>query len=119
MRKITGLLSVCAMMLIGQLYAQDNAQSTSIDYFAQSLFVASTPEEVSELETNLLENPHVKQVRISFDEQRVFILTKDLSSLTEAEYKSWFGEYAETVDCIQIGKLGEDTINTFPFVNCH
>ena len=96
--------------------SQENS-ATSI-YFAQSLFEVETIQEMEELEIHLKSNPSVKQVRTNFQEKRVFVVTNSIDNLTEDEFKSWFGSIALSLKCIQIGKLGVDEVQTFPFSNC-
>lgn len=86
--------------------------------FAQSKFKIENQQELKLLETKLRENPYVKVARLDFNTQRSFILVKDLESLTEEQFMSWFEEYADTLKCIQIGVYGVDKIEPYPFKNC-
>ena len=45
-------------------------------------------------------------------------LTKETNELLEDELRSWFGEFSESVRCIQIGVYGVDKIDKYPFENC-
>lgn len=91
-------------------YAQEDKQ-----FFAQGLFLIENKEHLLELESKIRQKPEIYLVRMDPYSQRFLILTQDISSLSEVTLKSWFGEYAETLKCLQIGEKGVDVMNSFPF----
>lgn len=110
------ILLVITLLMVGSVGAQ--TQTTETILFAQGLFSISEKSEMEALETELREHPNVKIVRLDWETQRLFLLTKELNTLSEEELISWFGEYAETVHCIQIGVYNVDPIEKYPFMNC-
>lgn len=94
------------------------SQSSDINLFAQCKFEIKDQKKLKELEEKIKNNPNVKIVRLDFVSQRSFIITKNISNLTEEQFLSWFENYSDLVSCIQIGIYGVDKINPFPFTNC-
>lgn len=90
----------------------------STTLFGQCMIEVQNHEDMKTLENQLKTNPYVKVVRLDYTTQRAFILTKNIESLTEVDFKSWFSQYSSYVRCVQIGVYGVDTIATFPFENC-
>ncbi len=92
---------------------------TNTSLFAQCLFTIETQQELDRLQNELyLSHPNIEMVRLDIHTQRsLFIINTD--TLTEDEFKSWFGEFESTVKCIQIGVYGVDVMNTYPFSNCN
>jgi hypothetical protein len=70
------------------------------------------------LETEMRSNPYIKIVRLDYNTQRSFILTKNLDELSTENFISWFNEYSDKVRCIQIGRQGIDAVKPFPFEGC-
>lgn len=64
------------------------------------------------------DHPNVQIIRLDFNTQRAFVLTKDTDQLTEEEFRSWFGDFSASVKCMQIGVYGIDEIDQYPFENC-
>ena len=104
------------LLTVGSAGAQ--AQTSETILFAQGLFSIAEKSEMEALEAELREHPNVKIVRLDWETQRLFLLTKELNTLTVEELTSWFGQYAETVQCIQIGVYNVDPIEKYPFTNC-
>lgn len=75
-------------------------------------------EDMKILENQLKLNPNIKVVRLDYTNQRAFILTKNIESLNEIDFKLWFGHYSSFIRCVQIGVYGVDEIGVFPFENC-
>lgn len=97
------------------------SQSTEVStttFFGQCMVEVQNQEEMKMLENQLKLNPYVKTVRLDYNTQRAFILTKNIDSLNEVDFTSWFSQYSSKVRCIQIGVYGVDEIATFPFENC-
>lgn len=89
-----------------------------VTLFGQCMIAIDSQEEMKSLEALMRENPHLKIVRLDHPTQRAFILTKGIDQLNEEEFKSWFGEYAEKIWCVQIGRHGVDAIKPYPFEGC-
>jgi hypothetical protein len=108
------LLIIFALVLAPSLYAQQD----DLVLFAQCVFIIQDETMLRSAESEIREHPNVKMVRLDQNTQRAFILTKDLQQLSEQELRSWFGEYSESVKCIQIGVYGLEKIDHYPFENC-
>jgi len=109
---------IFSMFFSIQLNAQVFQTQAEVTLFAQGLFTIDSRETLLALESEIRQHPHVKVVRLDMETQRLFILTQNLSDLSNAELSSWFGSYSETVNCIQIGIHGVDQLNKYPFENC-
>lgn len=94
------------------------SQTDKVSLFAQCKFDIKDQKELKILENKIRQNPNVKVVRLDFVSQRSFILTQNLSELTEDQFVSWFENFSDSVKCIQIGVYGVDKINPYPFSNC-
>lgn len=95
---------------------ENNSEETTL--FAQCHFTISDRESLELLQQDLKMSPFIQMARLDWHTQRALILTTGIVQLTEEDFKSWFGEYAESVRCIQIGVYGIDSINPYPFQNC-
>jgi hypothetical protein len=78
----------------------------------------ATAEEMKTLELEMKSNPYIKVVRLDYNTQRAFILTKGIDQLSEDQFTSWFSNYANKVRCIQIGRHGIDQVKPYPFEGC-
>jgi len=87
-------------------------------YFAQCMLNIDNENTFHQLEQTLRDNPYVSIARLDWSSKRVFLLTKDLTSMTIEQFESWLGESANAASCIQIGLHGTDQINPYPFTNC-
>jgi hypothetical protein len=106
------ILAFIVLLSIQAFGQQSNA------FFGQCLIEIQTKEEMAELETAMRENPYARVVRLDYNTQRAFVLTKDIETFSEADFTSWFGEYSEKVRCIQVGRQGIDMIKPYPFTDC-
>ena len=93
------------------------SQNNSV-LFAQCYFDIQNEQELLDLEANLRLHPNTNIVRLDFISQRAFILTQGINSLTQDEFKVWFEDFSSSVNCIQIGVYGVDSIDRYPFTNC-
>ncbi len=93
-------------------------ESTSSVLFAQCYFNISDRAEMLSIETEMKNHANAKMVRLDFETQRAFILTKNLNSLSTEELTSWFAEYGGSINCVQIGVYGVDPMEKYPFTNC-
>ena len=108
------LLTSVIILICGLSFAQDQV---TYNYFAQGMFEAEA-EDMIQLQDEMRSMAELQVVRLDHNSNRFFILTNDLESLTELEMLSWFGEYAEYVRCVQIGRHGYDIVNPYPFEGC-
>lgn len=108
------LLTVLVFAISFLMYAQQEETT----FFAQCIFRIDDEDQLRSLETELRDHPSVRIVRLDFNTQRAFILTKDTEQLSEDDFRSWFGSYSSSVNCIQIGVYGVEEINQYPFENC-
>lgn len=97
-------------------FAQQNQQEVTL--FAQCMLDLNDQNELSELEGEMRNNPYIKIVRLDYNTQRVFILTKGIDQLTEDQFVSWFNSYSTLARCVQIGTFGVDAVKPFPFEGC-
>ena len=105
------------LILIGlRVSAQTNESQVSI--FGQCMIEIATAEEMRKLETEMKSNPYIKIVRLDYNTQRAFIITKGIDQLSEDQFASWFSNYANKLRCIQIGRHGIDQIKPYPFEGC-
>jgi hypothetical protein len=94
-------------------------QSTSnVQLFGQCMFNIESVDDLNQLTEEMKLNPAIEMVRLDFNTQRALIITKNLQTLTESDFISWFGVYSNTIYCTQIGVYGVDELEKFPFVNC-
>ena len=96
--------------------AQTN--ESQVNLFGQCMIEIATAQEMKTLEVEMKSNPYIKVVRIDYNTQRAFILTKGIDQLTEDQFTSWFSNYANKVRCIQIGRHGIDQVKPYPFEGC-
>ena len=108
------IVTIFALVLANLLFAQQDDPIL----FAQCVFTIQNETELRNIEAEIRQHPSIKIVRLDQNTQRAFILTKDIEQLSQEELKSWFGEYSESVKCIQIGVYGIDNIDHYPFENC-
>lgn len=87
-------------------------------FFAQCAIELANELDYQNLETQLRENPYVKIVRVDAISKRVFLLTQDVTSFSEADFKNWITGYEQFATCYQVGVHGVDVINPYPFTNC-
>ncbi len=109
------LIPILFIILFNFGFAQ--SQNNTV-LFAQCYFEIQDEQEMLTLEENLRLHPNTTIVRLDFISQRAFILTEGINSLSKDEFKSWFENYANTLNCIQIGIYGVDEISPYPFTNC-
>lgn len=93
-------------------------ESTNSVLFAQCYFNISDRAEMLSIEAEMKNHANAKMVRLDFETQRAFILTKNLNTLSKEEISSWFGEYGNSINCVQIGVYGVDPMEKYPFTNC-
>jgi hypothetical protein len=98
-------------------FTQSSNVSNTI-LFGQCMIEVQNQEDMKTLETQLKENPYIKVVRLDYTTQRAFVLTKNIETLSEVDFKSWFSQYSSLVRCVQIGVYGVDEIDVYPFENC-
>lgn len=98
--------------------AQNHQSSSEVTLFAQAIFSIESQDVLTQLEQEMKLNPYIKLVRLDWHTQRLFLLTKEISGLTEVELLSWFNGYVDTINCVQIGVQGIDQITKYPFTNC-
>ncbi len=108
------LLTIFALSFATSLCAQQDEPVL----FAQCVFTIQDEADLRNVEAEIRQHPNVNIVRLDHNTQRAFILTKDIELLSEEDLKSWFGEYSESVRCMQIGVYGLDKIDHYPFENC-
>lgn len=111
----TLLIAVLLCFTSWRIQAQE---APPVTIFAQCMIQIDSQESVLNLTESLRANPYVKMARIDWLTKRVFVLTKDIETLDEASFKSWFGEYEDNLNCLQIGVYGIDRMHDFPFTNC-
>jgi hypothetical protein len=111
------LLSFLFLVFGFSLKSQTLATS-EVTLFGQCMIELEDQNEATTLETEMRNNPNIKIVRLDYNSQRAFILTKDIDQLTEEQFTSWFMEYDSKVRCIQVGRYGIDAIKPFPFEGC-
>lgn len=109
-------LGLIFLLLFGAF--QLSAQEQSPVFFGQCMIEVTSAEEMAQLQTSMKENPYIKVVRLDYNTQRAFVITQNLESLSEADFTSWFSEYADKIRCIQVGRHGVDAVKPFPFEGC-
>lgn len=98
--------------------AQEKSTTENNISFAQCLFTINSIEEMQALELKMRNNPELSVVRLDWNTQRAFMLSKEGHSISKDELMTWFGSYSDSITCIQIGKQGIDPIERYPFTNC-
>ena len=109
------IVSILLMVSINTSVAQNETNQV---YFAQCMMDIQDQSVMAEIEEAIRNNPKVKIVRLSYEMQYAFLMTNDIESLTETEFRSWFGAHGPALTCVQIGINGVDERNLFPFTNC-
>lgn len=109
------ILSLLLMMSLNASIAQNE---TNQGYFAQCMMDIQDQSVMAEIEEAIRNNPKVKIVRLSYEMQYAFLMTNDVESLSETEFRSWFGVHGSALTCVQIGVNGVDERHSFPFTNC-
>lgn len=117
------ILSLTFMFALGVSIAQTQQPSTSqqqpAQLFAQCMFDIPTQAELDQLTFDIYTNhPDVEMVRLDLNTQRAFVITTGDQPLSESDFISWFNQYSSTVNCVQVGVRGVDTMNPYPFTNC-
>lgn len=110
------LFSLLMILAFSGLNAQQQVNTPEL--FAQCMFSIENEQDMLQLEQDMKMHPNTKVVRLDWHSQRAFIVTMGIEALSEEDFTSWFGEHATSVSCIQIGTLGVDTVNPYPFTNC-
>jgi len=108
--------SVIAIMFFSVSFGQN--QTTNTVLFAQCMFEIEDRNAMNDLSESIASNSYIEMVRLDHNTQRALIFTHNLDTLSDKEFRSWFGEYSQTVYCIQIGVKGVDSMNPYPFTNC-
>ncbi len=104
---------------IGQTQQIPTTQQSTAQLFAQCMFDIPTQAELDQLTFDIYTNhPDVEMVRLDLNTQRAFVITTGSSPLSETDFISWFDQYSGTVNCVQVGVYGVDTMNPYPFTNC-
>ena len=105
------------LILIG-LRVSAQTKESQVSIFGQCMIEIATAEEMRKLETEMKSNPYIKIVRLDYNTQRAFVITKGIDQLSEDQFASWFSNYANKLRCIQIGRHGIDQIKPYPFEGC-
>ena len=110
------LFSLLFLLTVSSASAQQGQPETTL--FAQCKLDLNNQTELAKLEVEMKNNPYIKNVRLDYNTQRVFVLTKGIDQLTEDQFTSWFNSHSSLVRFVQIGTFGVDTIKPFPFEGC-
>lgn len=96
------------------------AQSTpaQVTMFGQCMIEMENVDQMRALEQEMRTNPYIQVVRLDYNTQRAFVLTKNIQDLTEEQFTSWFNSYSNKVRCIQVGVHGVDVVKPYPFEGC-
>lgn len=111
-------LFILLVIIICGIDVNAQVEKSKVSLFGQCMFSIEKESELDSLKMEIASNPNVEMVRLDFINQRAFIITKNIDALSPNEFRSWFGKYESTVDCIQIGVRGVDPMDPFPFKNC-
>lgn len=115
------IVSFIAVLCISTSFAQNPtlSQNQEVRLFAQCMFAITDQNQLDALTVEFYNShPEVERVRFDMHTQRALIITTGISSLSESDFISWFGQHSSTVSCVQIGVYGVDTMNPYPFTNC-
>lgn len=112
------LLILTSLFLSVSFTNAQNLATQEVTLFAQCMIELQDQNEMLALEAEMRLNPSIKVVRLDYNTQRAFILTKEIDQLSEEQFTSWFNASSDKVRCIQIGTYGIDTINPYPFPGC-
>jgi len=96
-----------------QVFSQSGKQ-----YFGQALIEIKDEKTISSIQLEARKKPNVKVVRIDPLNSQIFLITNQLTSWSENEFISIFGEYSSKLNCIFIGVYGSDQIKKYPFKDC-
>ncbi len=107
------------LILAGTFSASSQQVSSSNSkYFAQGLIDINSDQEIAALEQTMRLNPVFEIVRLDIPTKRFFLIINSSSNISESILKDWFGDYSDSLFCIQIGVYGIDAVNPFPFTDC-
>lgn len=109
---------VFAMFALWGNTQTNTSQANTPAFFAQCMVNLNNQNDLTALENQLRSIPYVSVVRVDIPTHRLFLITKDISTFTAAEFTSWMGAYSSSYSCLQIGLHGADPINPYPFTNC-
>jgi hypothetical protein len=112
----TTILLVLLFFFTGTGNAQ--TEEGGVKYFAQCMVNIMDEEMFRSIEANIRLNPNVEVVRLDWETKRAFVLTKNLTSFTDADFEAWFGSNTINISCVQTGVYGVDEIARYPFTNC-
>lgn len=111
----TTTLIVLLLLFSGNSMAQEEAGTR---FFAQCMVNMTDQEMFHSVEENIRLNPNVEVVRLDWETKRAFVLTKNLTSFTDADFEAWFGTNTIHISCVQTGIYGVDEMAKYPFTNC-
>lgn len=106
------------LVVFTSINAFSQASANEVTLFGQCMIDIESQEDMRALETEMRTNPYLKVVRLDYNSQRAFVLTKGIDALTEENFSSWFNQYSDKVRCIQIGVHGVDVVKPYPFEGC-
>lgn len=106
------------LVVFASLNAFSQTNVPEVTLFGQCMIDIENQEEMRTLEAEMRTNPYLKVVRLDYNTQRAFVLTKGIDGLTEENFTSWFNQYSDKVRCVQIGVQGIDVVKPYPFEGC-
>jgi hypothetical protein len=109
--KYFGIIFFVSLSL--QVFSQSGKQ-----YFGQAMIDTKDEKLLNEIQVRIRKNPSVKVVRIDPLSRQVFLITNELTSWSENDFMSIFGENSSKLNCLFIGVYGKDQIRKFPFKDC-
>ena len=117
------ILTISFVFALGVSFGQSQQTSTiqqsNSRLFAQCMFDIPTQAELDQLTFDIYTNhPDVEMVRLDLISQRALVITTGSLPLSETDFISWFDQYSGSVNCVQVGVYGVDTMNPYPFTNC-
>jgi hypothetical protein len=95
------------------------AQQSSATFFVQAQVNVLSNLEMQELESNLRANPSVAQARIDVTSGQLLVISKNLSTLSESDFRTMTGLTSEELTCLFVGVYGADVFKVYPFTNCN
>lgn len=96
-----------------QVYSQAGKQ-----YFGQAMIDTKDEKLINEIQSQIRKNPSIKVIRIDPLSRQIFLITNELTSWSESDFMSIFGENSTKLSCLFIGVYGKDQIRKFPFKDC-
>ncbi len=102
-----------------QTEASESNLSEPIYFFAQCMYDIDDKDVFQTMEAEFRLNPNIKVARFDWNTKRVFVLTQNVATFTELEFKTWFWHTEKLPTCIQIGVHGIDVVKPYPFTNCN